>query len=237
MTELCRVTKFHLTVSDARWAFADERRAEIAAYFAKVREANPAVWNGRVLLCRNPRAEGDVYRADYFETDFASFLAWRDWGFPDTSVFNCSGGGALRSADGAFVLGRMSAHTVNAGGIFFPSGTPDPDDVAGGQVDLAGSVAREMEEEVGLKPSDYQASEGWTVARSGQIVACLRALTSPLAAVALKQRIEAFLRSETAPELSGVKLVRSRADFEPMMPPLITAFLQDALSLCDREER
>lgn len=231
MTELCRVKTLRLTVSDARWAFADERHTEIAAYFAKVREANPAVWNGRVLLCRNPRAEGDAYRADYFETDFACFLAWRDWGFVDKAVFNCSGGGVLRSADGAFVLGRMSAHTVNAGGIFFPAGTPDPHDVANGQVDLAGSVAREMEEEVGLKPSDYRASEGWTVAKSGQIVACLRSLTSPLVAVALKERIEAFLRSETAPELSEVKLVRSAADFDPMMPPLVTAFLQDALAL------
>lgn len=229
MTELCRVKSLRLDVSDARWAFADERREEIATYFANVREANPAVWNGRVLLCRNPRADGEIYRADYFETDFASFLAWRDWAFPDKSVFNCSGGGALRSADGAFVLGRMSAHTVNAGGIFFPSGTPDPHDVADAQVDLAGSVAREMAEEVGLKPSDYQASEGWTVARSGQIIACLRSLTSPLPAVALKKRIEDFLRTETAPELSGVKLVHSTADFEPMMPPLITAFLQDAL--------
>jgi hypothetical protein len=45
----------------------------------------------------------------------------------------------------------------------------------------------------------------------------------------LKERIEAFLRTETAPELSGVKLVRSTADFEPAMPALIIAFLEDAM--------
>lgn len=229
MARLHRVTKLDLTVSDGPWAFTEQRRAEIDAHFAKVREAKPAVWNGRILLCRNPRAEGDVYRADYFETDFASFLAWRDWGFPDTTAFNCFGAGALRSADGAFVLGRMSAHTVNGGRIYFPAGTPDPSDVAGGRLDLGASVAREVEEEVGLKPADYEASASWAIVETGQVVACFRPLTSPLAATALQRRIETFLQSEATPELSGVKLVRGLADLDSAMPAFVTAFLEDAL--------
>lgn len=229
MTELRRVKTLDLTVSSKPWAFAEQRRVEIEAHFAKVRETKPAVWNGRVLLCRNPRAEGDVYRADYFETDFASFLAWRDWGFPDKSVFNGFGAGALRSADGAFVLGRMNAHTANAGRIYFPAGTPDPDDVVGGRVDLAASVVREVEEEIGLRPSDYRTSDDWTIVESGQAVACFRPLASLLPAAELCTRIETFLRSETAPELSGLKLVRGVADFDPAMPAFVTAFLDSAL--------
>jgi 8-oxo-dGTP pyrophosphatase MutT (NUDIX family) len=230
MTELRRVKTLDLAVSSTPWAFAEERRAEIEAHFAKVRAAKPAVWNGRVLLCRNPRADGAVYRADYFETDFASFLAWRDWGFPDKSVFNSFGAGALRSADGAFVLGRMNAHTANAGRIYFPAGTPDPHDVIGGRVDLAASVVREVKEEIGLGAVDYRASDGWIIVETGQVVACFRLLTSPLAAVALQQRIEAFLRSETSPELSGVKIVRSAADFDPAMPTFVTALLDSVLA-------
>lgn len=230
MIELHRIKILDLAVSSTPWAFTEERRAEIEAHFAKVREAKPAIWNGRVLLCRNPRAEDGVYRADYFETDFASFLAWRDWGFPDKSVFNGFGAGALRSADGAFVLGRMNGHTANAGRIYFPAGTPDPDDVVDRHVDLAASVVREVEEEIGLRPSDYRASEDWTMVETGQVVACFRMLTSPLAAPELCERIETFLRSETSPELSGVKLVRSAADFDPAMPAVVTAFLENALS-------
>ncbi len=56
-----------------------------------------------------PVFAGKRFSADYFETDFASFLAWRDWGFPDNSVFNGFGMGALRGSDGAFVLGEMAA--------------------------------------------------------------------------------------------------------------------------------
>jgi 8-oxo-dGTP pyrophosphatase MutT (NUDIX family) len=229
MVQIRRVTQFDLSLTPVPWAFAEQHRAEIEAHFAKVRETKPAVWNGRVLLCRNPRAEGDVYRADYFETDFASFLAWRDWGYPDKSVFNGFGAGALRSADGAFVLGRMNGHTANAGRIYFPAGTPDPNDVVDGRVDLAASIVREVEEEVGLRPSDYRTSDDWTIVESGQAVACFRPLTSPLAAPELCERIEAFLSSETAPELSSLKLVRSAADFDTAMPVFVTAFLDSAL--------
>src|SRR5436190_366389 len=203
MTELRRVQALDLTVSNAPWPFADERRSEIVAHIAKAREAMPELSNGRVLLCRNPRFDGPTYRADYFETDFASFLAWRDWGFPDRSVFNSFVAGALRAADGAFVLGRMGAHTANAGRVYFPAGTPDLDDIVGGSVDLAASVLRETEEEVGLKPADYHVAGGWTIVETGQVVACFRLLTSPLVASALQQRIEVFLASEILPELSG----------------------------------
>ena len=195
MLQICRVKPLDLSLAPAPWPFADERRAEIAAHFAKVREAKPEVWNGRVLLCRNPRATASVYRADYFETDFASFLAWRDWGFPDKSVFNSFGAGALRSADGAFVLGRMSAHTANAGRIYFPAGTPDLHDVVGDHVDLAASVVRE----VGgggraRRPPTMRAADGWTIVETGQVVACFRRLTSPLDAHrSCSERIEAFL--------------------------------------------
>ena len=230
MPEICRVSRLELALAPAPWPFAAERRTDIAAHFARVRETKPEVWNGRVLLCRNPRADGEVYRADYFETDFASFLAWRDWGFPDKSVFNGFGAGALRAADGVFVLGRMAPHTANAGRIYFPAGTPDLHDVVGDRIDLAASVARETEEEVGLAPADYAADDGWTIVETGQVVACFRRLNSALDANQLKQRIEAFIQAETLAELDGVTLVRSVADFNPAMPEFIKTYLTDALA-------
>lgn len=230
MPELRRVKRLELSFKPAPWAFAEQRRSEIDAHFAKVREAKPAVWNGRVLLCRNPRAEDGVYRADYFETDFASFLAWRDWGHPDRSVFNSFGSGALRSVDGAFVLGRMNAHTANAGRIYFPAGTPDPNDIVAGRVDLGASVMREMAEEIGLEQSDYDVADGWSIIETKQVVACVRLLTTRHNAVELRHRIEAFLRKESLPELSEVMFVRSIEEFDAAMPEFIRSFLKDALA-------
>ena len=155
-----RVSALDLAVEAWTWPFAETRRAEIAAHFADKQREKPAMWNGRVLLGRNPVFSGDRFSASYFETDFASFLAWRDWGFPDRAVFNGFGMGALRCADGAFVLGEMGQHTSNAGRIYFPSGTPDLDDIRDGAVDISGSVARELEEETGLAPGEYRERAG-----------------------------------------------------------------------------
>ena len=119
-----RVSVLDLVVETWVWPFAETRRAEIDAHFADEQRERPALFNGRVLLGRNPVFAGDRLSASYFETDFASFLAWRDWGFPDPSVFNGFGMGALLCADGAFVLGEMGQHTSNAGRIYFPPERP-----------------------------------------------------------------------------------------------------------------
>src|SRR6478735_7127551 len=144
-----RVTTLDLAVRPLAWPFAEERRADIAAHFAEKQSERPRIWNGRVLLGRDAVFSDGHLSSTYFETDFASFLAWRDWGFPDKAVFNGFGMGALRTSDGAFVMGEMAQHTANAGRIYFPSGTPDLDDVRNGVLDIPGSVVRELAEETG----------------------------------------------------------------------------------------
>ncbi len=211
------------------WPFARERRGEIDAHFAEVQRAKPKVWNGRVLLARNPRFAGDRLAADYFEIDFASFLAWRDWGFPDQDVFNGFGMGALRASDGAFVLGEMAEHTANAGRIYFPSGTPDLDDIRDGTVDIPGSVAREVEEETGLSPRDYRAAPDWCCVDAGPSLAMIRMLQSDLPGDALRARIEANLARQDQPELSAIHLVRRRSDLTDAMPRFVTAYLEAQL--------
>src|SRR3954468_3000391 len=175
-----RVTQLDLKCRSWRWPFGVERRADIEAHFAHQQIEKPKLWNGRVLLGRNPAFTADCFSADYFEADFASFLAWRDWGFPDSSVFNGFGMGALRGSDGVFVLGEMAAHTANGGRIYFPSGTPDPDDLRDGMIDIAGSVAREVEEETGLTPTDYRAEPHWHCVVSGALMAMIRVLNVPV---------------------------------------------------------
>jgi len=94
-----RVTELDLKLARRPWPFAEQRRAEIDAHFAQQQQQKPKLWNGRILLGRNPAFSEACFRAEYFETDFASFLAWRDWGFPDSTVFNGFDMGALYWAD------------------------------------------------------------------------------------------------------------------------------------------
>ena len=221
-----RIRALDLIVEPWTWPFAEARRAEIDAHFADEQRERPATWNGRVLLGRNPAFAGDRLRASYFETDFASFLAWRDWGFPDPSVFNGFGMGALCCADGAFVLGEMGQHTSNAGRIYFPSGTPDLNDIRDGVVDISGSVTRELEEETGLAPGEYQSEPHWHCIYTGTAVAMIRLLHVNMSGEALRERIECNLAGQDQPELSAIHIVRSARDFTPAMQRFVMAFLE-----------
>jgi 8-oxo-dGTP pyrophosphatase MutT (NUDIX family) len=224
-----RVTTLDLKFEPFDWPFARERRAEIKAYFAERRRATPQLWNGRVLICREPRFAGGHCSASYFDVDFASFLAWRDWGFPDKSVFNGFGMGALRCADGAFVMGRMGAHTANGGRVYFPGGTPDLNDVAGPAVDIAGSIAREVEEETGLTPADYAAAAYWDCVVTEGSIAMLRTLRIDATGEAARARIEANLAQQAQPELASIVLVRGRSDLTADMPRFVVAFVEQEL--------
>jgi 8-oxo-dGTP pyrophosphatase MutT (NUDIX family) len=225
-----RVTALDLKVEAWPWPWAAAERARIDAHFEQRQAEKPGTWNGRVLVARNVDFSGGRLSSSYFETDFASFLAWRDWGFPDRSVFNGFGMGALRSSDGAFVLGEMGGATVNAGRIYFPGGTPDPDDVADGRLDIDNNIRRELEEETGLTMADYRLVPHWDCVVVGASVAIIRLLDVDMPGEALKARIEANLAGQEHPELAGIHLVRTRADFRASMPLFVTAFLESQLS-------
>jgi 8-oxo-dGTP pyrophosphatase MutT (NUDIX family) len=221
-----RVTTLDLKYEPWDWPFASTRRADIDAHFSSKQREKPNLWNGQVLLARRPDYAADRFSASYFATDFASFLAWRDWGFVDASVFNGFGMGALRCADGAFVMGEMAPHTSTAGRVYFPAGTPDPDDIVEDRVDIAGSVTRELEEETGLTPGDYEAAAHWDCVTAGAAIALIRILDVKLPADTLRARIEANLARQEQPELSAIHLVRALADISPAMPPFVAAFIE-----------
>lgn len=221
-----RVTTLDLSVRPVAWRFAEERRDEIAAHFAEQQRERPKMWNGRVLLGRDAVFTGGHLSATYFETDFASFLAWRDWGFPDKAVFNGFGMGALRASDGAFIMGVMAEHTANAGRIYFPSGTPDLDDVRDGALDIPGSVARELEEETGLAMAECRAEPDWHCVVTGPSLAMIRVLNLDVSGDVARARIEANLAREAEPELSAIHLVRGMSDLTPAMPRFVTAFVE-----------
>jgi 8-oxo-dGTP pyrophosphatase MutT (NUDIX family) len=227
MTELAivPVERLDLRFSSRPWRFADERRAEIDTHFAALKREKPALWNGRVLLLSDFAVCDAALGGTYFATDFASFIAWRDWDFPDAAIRNCFSMGALRTADGAFLLGVMARQTANAGKIYFPSGTPDLNDVVDGRVDLEGNVRREVAEETGLTGEDFDAEPGWRAVLAGARIAVIKVLQARTQAVELRRRILAHIRRESEPELADIRIARSSADLDPMMPPFIVAFL------------
>jgi 8-oxo-dGTP pyrophosphatase MutT (NUDIX family) len=217
------------------WAFASERADAIAQHWRKRKAAKPELFDCRVLLLGRheflTRGDGaTILSGGFFEVDFSAFLAWRDFGFPDAEVCNCFSTAALRSADGAFLLGEMAEHTANSGMIYFAAGTPDPKDVFAGKVDLAASVKRELLEETGIASAEVAMAPGWTVVHAPPRIACMKSAQLAMSAEQAKARIEAFLSAEPQPELARIHVVASPRDIDAKRSPaFVVDYLRHAL--------
>jgi 8-oxo-dGTP pyrophosphatase MutT (NUDIX family) len=222
---IAHTDRLELAFAPKVWAFAAARRGEIDTWFAVQQRENPALWNGRVLLLYEHALADGVFRGRYLETDFASFAAWRSWGMPPAAVNDSFGAAAVVAADGAFLLGVMGSHTANSGRIYFPCGTPDPNDIVENGVDLDFSVRRELKEETGLAVGEFTPEPGWTTVFADGLIAHIKVLRSDQTAEVLRARVLAHLARELQPELSDIRIVRSAADFDPAMPHFVIAFL------------
>jgi hypothetical protein len=215
------------------WDFATDHVAEIEAHWQKRLQANPHLYNGKVLLAadisHDATPAGTCLEGTCFVVDFKTFLAWQAFGHPGDAR-NLFAMAALRSADGAYLLGEMAAWTSNAGRIYFPCGTPDLSDIVDDVLDLEGSVSRELAEETGLSMQDVSPTPGWTIVESGALIACMKELRSPLTAAELVERAADFFAHEKKPELTRLVPVFSPADFTAHMPDFMQAYLRHAFS-------
>jgi 8-oxo-dGTP pyrophosphatase MutT (NUDIX family) len=222
------IEHLELRFAPRRWDFAEERRADIDAHFAALQRERPSLWNGQVLMLSDYEVVGTTLRGSCLQTDFASFMAWRDWGYPDPTMRNCFAHAALTAADGAFLLGEMGPHTANPGSIYFPGGTPDPSDLNDGRVDLEANLRRELTEETGLTAADVQLEPGWVAVLAGQRVALNKILHSAEPAAALRARIMRHIASDRHPELADIHILRGVADLDDRIPDFVQAFLMRA---------
>jgi len=220
------VTSIDICVTPYDWPFLRQARAEIDAFWRELSADKPHVYDGRVLLLHQQEWQGTYFRAEAFETSYSAFMTWKRLGFPDAQVTNFFGMAALRTQDGAFLLGEMGPHTANAGQSYFPAGTPEPADVTGMHVDLAASVTRECLEETGLALSELDLRDQWTAVITHGQIAFMRDLRLPMDAQSAKRRIEANLAREETPEFSRIHIVRAPKDAHGLiMPSFMQPFL------------
>jgi hypothetical protein len=225
--EIAEIDTARVAFAPVPWAFAQRRRGDIDAHFVARQRERSGVWNGRVLLLNDYAVQGRAFSGRCFETDYASFDAWRHWDFPDRDVYNFFAAAALRGSDGAFLVGEMASYTANAGALYFPCGTPEPADVGpGGALDLADNLSRELLEETGIAIGELAAAPGWTMVRDGCYLGLLKQLTARQSAAELRDRMLRHNAREPQPEFADVRIVRGPGDFHPRMPPFVIAFLE-----------
>jgi 8-oxo-dGTP pyrophosphatase MutT (NUDIX family) len=235
-SRILAVAELDLHLAPYDWPFAADRAGEIKSHWEERWKAQPSLFNGRILLMSRhgfeTRADGKiVLRGVYFETDFAAFLAWRDFGFPGAEVCNGFSMAALRGSDGAFLLGEMASHTANAGAIYFAAGTPDRQDVFGDRVDLLASLTRELEEETGVAARETTYDASWIVVHAPPRIACMKIMQLAVPAAAAKARIEDFLAHQPEAELAAIHKIGKIDDLGlARMPQFVRDFLAYALA-------
>lgn len=210
------------------WPFAEQQRADIEANWEKFIADKPTGFNGKVFLQHHWMIENGIYRGRYLETDYASFIAWRDFGHPGPPMRNGFAMAALQSRDGAYLLGVMGAGTANAGKIYFAAGTPDRDDLLpDGTIDLAGSVLRELGEETGIRPEEVEVSDRWHCVEHGVRAAFMRPVRIDMTADDARALILARIPSLHEEELEDIYVARGSDDIDPArMPPFQVAYLK-----------
>ena len=224
--EIAALDAVEIAVEPWTWPFAQARRADIDRHFAARQRERPALWNGRTLLLHRYARENGVLRGASFETDYASYLAWRDWGRPAVGVVNVVAAAALQSADGAFLFGQMAPFTAAAGRWVFPGGMPDPNDItSAGMLDLADNVGRELFEETGLHIGACQVDPGWTTVRDGRLVALMKRVTVNEDAEQLRANIMHHVANQAQPEFTAVHIVRRLADVDPATSRVFMEYL------------
>jgi 8-oxo-dGTP pyrophosphatase MutT (NUDIX family) len=225
---ITRVAALEMRCVERDWPWAEANRSAIDAFWQAAVAEQPSLYDGPVFVFAEIRIEDDVCRGACFETRFSRLLYAKRTGFPDPHVVNGFAMGALRADDGAYLLGVMGPHTANRGQIYFPAGTPDPADRApDGTLDLLGSITREMAEETGLQPDEYEVEEGWVLVREGGRLAFLRPVRVRGTGREVRARMLDRIGRMKEQELSNIVTVSDPGGIdERRMPRFIQAFLR-----------
>jgi hypothetical protein len=220
------VTALDLRCTGGAWAFETAHRDAIARHWDKMVAANPTLWNGRTLICTQAAVEQGVFRAELAEIDYASFVAWRDWGRPDTSVVNCFGVPAVFSADGALLLGVMSPTTLNAGKAYPPSGSLEPKDVRpDGTVDILGNMQAELLEETGIDLA-HAAPGPMAVIFEGPRLAVVQRFDLALSYAEIERHFAAHAAADPHAELCAIEALRHSSQTDSRMPGYVAEIIR-----------
>lgn len=229
--DIVALDTLNIRLSEAPHPFQAASAVEAAAYWQEVKTANPALYDGTVMLHSTMVvADGELDTLAH-RVPFSTFLYWRDKG-PFDGAFHLFGAPMILSSDGAMILIEMGPDTANAGRINCPSGSLDESDIVGDRLDIDGNMRREVLEETGLDLDEAAREDGYFVHETGGIFIVFRRYRFNEKATELVRRVEAHIADDPHPELSGVIAVWGLEDIKPAfhhyMPRLLAWHFNEA---------
>jgi 8-oxo-dGTP pyrophosphatase MutT (NUDIX family) len=211
MTGIKRLARVSFGVDPARWAYEGRNLGKIEKHWKKAQAENPTLHNGELFMLTQWEWGRDELAGTVQPASFASFLYWREQGYPETGARNCFGSSVLQSRDGHILFGRMAAHTATAGLVYPVGGSFSSEDISAGMLKIESNIARELLEETGLKPEDAEREAGYICVEEGPRISLAARFIFDCDTNRLRQRIKQYLEMCDDPELDDVVVFRRKA--------------------------
>lgn len=186
--------------------------------------ANPALFDGTVVLLSRLSYAGGRLEGRCHAIRFATFMHWRK-SQPVVSAEHAYAHAMLVSRDNALIAIRMAGHTVNAGSVYFAAGSFEPGDFVDGVADIDFNMIREVGEETGLDLAAVRRARRYHALSTDRGTVIFRRYFLDADADEIAAGIRAFVAADAEPEIEGPVVIRSKDDLpeglKPHMPPLI----------------
>lgn len=190
--------------------FEIEHAAAIEANWQREFAANPALFDGRMMMHSELGLAGRTLVGRAHAVRFATLLYWRR--HRPAGARHAFAHAALVASDGALVAVRMGPHTAAAGRVYFAAGSFEASDFPGGMVDVDLNMRREVLEETGLDLAGARPDDGYQLWSGENGVVVFRRYRLGRPAAELATAIEAFVAGEAEPEITGPVVLTGPAD-------------------------
>ncbi|WP_275783344.1 NUDIX hydrolase [Pararhizobium gei] len=226
------VDRIQLPVIGGPHPYAIAERDSIARNWQQEVAANPALFDGPMMLPRWIRIEDGVISGDMHMVPFSAFLLWRKTR-PLDAALHIFALPVILSSDGAVIAIRMAAHTANPGRVYCAAGSLDPSDVEDGFCNLDSNMAREVREETGLDLADATDVAGLQAMHDNGVVTVFRVYRFSVTARDLINCIDRHLAADAQPEIDEAVAIHSPDPhlypYSSFMPPVLAWVFQTVL--------
>jgi 8-oxo-dGTP pyrophosphatase MutT (NUDIX family) len=216
------ITDAELRLEEVRHPLEIEAKGRIDDEWQRRLTANPRLFDGDVVLATRLEIGGGRLSGVCRPIRYAGllhFLGLAEEEAVATGYSHIYCWAAAVSGDGRAIMGRMAAHTANAGRIFFPSGSLEAADFPEGVADIDGNMARELREETGLLLSSAVPDPHYLLARSARTAALMRIYRFRQSAAELVQASRDFIAAGKDDELDAIFAFAPGETHAAMSPP------------------
>lgn len=221
--EIVPISRVDITVHTALHPFVSNHQPDIDTNWAVEIAANPALFNGQMVLQHQVSLMDGVLHSDAHLVSFASFMLWRK--LRTHEALHLFGLPVIVSADGKVIAIRMAETTANPGRVYCAAGSLDEGDVRHGKCDVLGNMAREVREEIGLDLSRAVGRSGLHLLHSARTITVFQVYRFQETAKALLEQIERHRALTPDPEVADVLTISDPDpdlhNYPAFMPPIL----------------